>query len=42
MADQRKDNTVKKDKIIEIVNLTREFEDGVVAVDDISFLRQKG
>ncbi len=42
MADQRKDNTVKKDKIIEIVNLTREFEDGVVAVDDISFYVRKG
>ncbi len=42
MADQRKDNTVKKDKIIEIVNLTREFEDGVVAIDDISFYVRKG
>ena len=27
----------RKDKIIEIVNLTRQFDDGVVAVDDISF-----
>ncbi len=32
----------KREKIIEIKNLTREFEDGVVAVDDISFYVRKG
>ncbi len=32
----------KREKIIEIVNLTREFEDGVVAVDDITFYVRKG
>ncbi len=42
MANQRKDDVVKSDKIVEIVNLTREFEDGVVAVDDISFYVRKG
>ena len=36
MADQR------KDKIIEIINLTRQFEDGVVAVDNVSFYVRKG
>ena len=32
----------KREKIIEIENLTREFEDGVVAVDNISFYVRKG
>ena len=32
----------RKDKIIEIVNLTRQFDDGVVAVDDISFYVRRG
>ena len=36
MADQR------KDKIIEIINLTRQFEDGVVAVDNVSFYVRRG
>ena len=31
-----------KDKIIEIVNLSRQFDDGVVAVDNISFYVRKG
>ena len=32
----------KREKIIEIENLTREFDDGVVAVDNISFYVRKG
>ena len=32
----------KREKIIEIENLTRTFEDGVVAVDDITFYVRKG
>ena len=32
----------RQDKIIEIVNLTRQFDDGVVAVDDISFYVRRG
>ena len=32
----------KREKIIEIQNLTRKFEDGVVAVDDITFYVRKG
>ena len=32
----------KREKIIEIQNLTRAFEDGVVAVDDITFYVRKG
>ncbi len=36
MADQR------KDRIIEIINLTRQFEDGVVAVDNVSFYVRRG
>ncbi len=32
----------KREKIIEIENLTREFEDGVVAVDNITFYVRKG
>ncbi len=32
----------KREKIIEIENLTREFDDGVVAVDDITFYVRKG
>ena len=31
-----------KDKIIEIVNLSRQFDDGVIAVDNISFYVRKG
>ena len=33
---------MKEEKIIELVNLTREFEDGTVAVDDISLYVRKG
>ena len=32
----------KREKIIEIKNLTREFNDGVVAVDNVSFYVRKG
>ncbi len=32
----------KREKIIEIANLTRQFDDGVVAVDNISFYVRKG
>ena len=32
----------KRERIIEIENLTREFDDGVVAVDNISFYVRKG
>ena len=32
----------KREKIIEIKNLTREFSDGVVAVDNVSFYVRKG
>ena len=32
----------KREKIIEIENLTREFDEGVVAVDDITFYVRKG
>ena len=32
----------KREKIIEIVNLTRKFSDGVVAVDNVSFYVRKG
>ena len=32
----------KREKIIELVNLSREFEDGVVAVDNINFYVRKG
>ncbi len=32
----------KREKIIEIENLTRKFDDGVVAVDDITFYVRKG
>lgn len=34
--------TDKREKIIEIKNLTRKFEDGVVAVDNINFYVRKG
>ena len=32
----------KREKIIELVDITREFEDGVVAVDNINFYVRKG
>ena len=32
----------KREKIIEIANLTRQFDDGVVAVDNVSFYVRKG
>ncbi len=32
----------KREKIIEVANLTRQFDDGVVAVDNISFYVRKG
>ena len=32
----------KREKIIEIINLTRQFDDGVVAVDNVSFYVRKG
>ncbi len=32
----------KREKIIEIIDLTRQFDDGVVAVDNISFYVRKG
>ena len=32
----------KREKIIELIDLTREFEDGVVAVDNINFYVRKG
>ena len=35
-------NSNTREKIIEIVDLTREFEDGVVAVDNINFYVRKG
>ena len=41
MAYQRED-IKKQEKIIEIENLTRQFEDGVIAVDNISFYVRKG
>lgn len=33
---------ITNEKIIEIKNLTREFEDGTIAVDDVSFYVRKG
>ena len=36
MADKR------KERIIEIENLCREFDDGIVAVDNISFYVRRG
>ena len=32
----------KNEKIIELVNLTREYEDGVVAVDNVNLYVRKG
>ena len=44
MQDQRENKKIDKntEKIIQIENLTREFEDGVLAVDNISFYVRKG
>ena len=44
MQDQRENKIIDKntEKIIQIENLTREFEDGVLAVDNISFYVRKG
>ena len=39
MADKREN---KPEKIIELVNLTRQFEDGMVAVDNVNLYVRKG
>ena len=42
MTNEKMTKTLSDEKIIQIENLTRRFEDGVVAVDDISFYVRKG